>query len=73
MRREPAALVQDGVPLFHVCLGKMLASAHLFGQPRGQFLCEEAAHFFAKSFVFRGKIEIHIVLFPASPEQMIRK
>jgi len=40
---EPAAFVQDGVPLLHVGLGQVLAGRDLVGQALGQLRGQEGA------------------------------
>ena len=59
MVRQPALLVQDGVPFLHVLLGQALALPHLVGQAGGQLFLQKAAHFLAEGFVFGGKVQIH--------------
>ena len=61
-RRDPALLIQDAVPadVVLVFLEHAGPKARRLAQFTSQFALEEAAHFQAEGFVFRGEIHIHV-------------
>jgi hypothetical protein len=57
--RQPAAFIEDGVPLLHVGLAQVLAFGDFIGQALGELVGQEGAHFGTEGFFLRGEIQVH--------------
>ena len=58
--RQPALIVQDGVPALVVVLGQLLPTAHLLGEFLGQFLGEELTHLLTEGAFFVCIAQVHV-------------
>ena len=67
---EPAACVEDGMPLLMIRLGHAFSRPRLRGDAARQFLAEERARLFAKCLLFGSETEIHQTGLSGLPRQL---